>query len=377
MITGGSVVLSVQLLRAQLMRAADRLVFGRRGNAHGILTRIDQLLTLGLPTDAILPTIAEAIGTALKLPYTAVTLFDAGPRTLHETVEGAPPLGPVPDFTDWDFSATYGMPSPAALRVPLVYAAEIVGYMYLSPRPGRMRFSAADRRVLADLAAHIGIIIHVMCLAIDLQRSRERLATAREKERRCLGRNLHDGLGPQLASFTLTLTAAREHLARDPATTDALLRVLTEHVQGAVSEMHRLVYDLRPHVLDELGLVGALVEQAARCSQGGLQVRVEATPPRIALPANVEKTAYCICLEALTNVVRHAHAKSCLIRIDCDYQLAVEIIDDGISIAMHPTAEQGLRSMRERIEELGGYCTIEPIPSGGTRVAALLPRLEQ
>ncbi len=105
----------------------------------------------------------------------------------------------------------------------------------------------------------------------------------------------------------------------------------------------------------------------------GLQIEVEAPEHLPLLPAAVEVAAYRIVQEALTNVVRHAHAHTSYIRLSLDDVLTVEICDDGAGIAAEQPAGVGIRSMHERATELGGTCTVEPGASGGTRVLARLP----
>jgi signal transduction histidine kinase len=140
--------------------------------------------------------------------------------------------------------------------------------------------------LLDDLARQVGIATHAVRLTADLQHSRERLVTAREEERRRLRRDLHDGLGPTLASFTLKLDAARNLLEREPATTNALLADLKAQAQAAIANIRRVVYDLRPPALDELGLVTALREQAAQYSVGanhvkGIAARLQRNPGQV------------------------------------------------------------------------------------------------
>src|SRR5262249_10150122 len=156
-----------------------------------------------------------------------------------------------------------------------------------------------------EIAVQAGVAAHAVRLTADLQRSRERLITAREEERRRLRRDLHDGLGPQLASLTLTLAAARELLRHDVDAADMLLQELARHTQAAIADIRRVVYALRPPALDDLGLVLALREQAAQYSHG-LQIAIDAPEHLSPLPAAVEVAAYRIVQEALTNVVRHA-----------------------------------------------------------------------
>lgn len=208
----------------------------------------------------------------------------------------------------------------------------------------------------------------------DLQRSRERLVTAREEERRRLRRDLHDGLGPRLAGLTLRLETAREQLARD-AETEALLADLAERTREAIADIRGLVYELRPPALDDLGLVSALREQAAQYEAGGVDIAVDSSDDDLRhLPAAVEVAAYRIVQEALTNVVRHSGARRCTVRLArAGGALCVEIEDDGRGVESGARAGVGLASMRERAEELGGTCTIDRLAARGTRVRALLP----
>jgi signal transduction histidine kinase len=210
-------------------------------------------------------------------------------------------------------------------------------------------------------------------LTADLQRSRERLVTAREEERRRLRRDLHDGLGPQLASLTLTLAAARELLRHDVDAADVLLQELAIHTQAAIADIRRVVYDLRPPALDDLGLVLALREQAAQYSQAGLQITIAAPERLPQLPAAVEVAAYRIVQEALTNVVRHAQAQTCTVRLALGDALDLEVKDDGVGLPQGGRAGVGLTSIRERTAELGGTCRIESTPGAGTCIQARLP----
>jgi PAS domain S-box-containing protein len=215
-------------------------------------------------------------------------------------------------------------------------------------------------------------------LALELlERSRERLVSAREEERKRLRRDLHDGVGPQLAALTLKLETARNLLSYDPQAS-ALMAELSEHARATVSDVRRSVHALRPPALDELGLIGALREVAAQYSHNGLCVSVEVPGSMPPLPAAVEVAAYRIAQEAMTNAVRHARASNCLVRIALDEEtgvLSLEIEDDGRGIGEKRKGGVGMHSMRERAEELGGKCTIESSLVGGTLVSAQLPSL--
>jgi signal transduction histidine kinase len=209
----------------------------------------------------------------------------------------------------------------------------------------------------------------------ELQRSREGLVSAREEERRRLRRDLHDGVGPQLAALMLELETASDLVSDNPEAS-ALMAKLSERVRGIVSDVRRSVHALRPPALDELGLVGALREGAMQYGPSGLRVSVENPEELSHLPAAVEVACYRVAQEALANVVRHARASNCSIRIRLDKEagaLSVEVEDDGRGIREDDRAGVGMISMRERTEELGGRCTVKPLAGGGTLVRALLP----
>jgi two-component system NarL family sensor kinase len=232
--------------------------------------------------------------------------------------------------------------------------------------------------------------VHAVRLTADLQSSRERLVNTREEERRRLRRDLHDGIGPTLTGLALQLHAVRELVRSKPEDAEETLARLGRRTEETLSEMRRLIYGLRPPALDDLGLIPSIYQQAQ--SQGMVDLSVgtgtddllenrpifsieapEELPP---LPAAVEVACYRIVQEAITNVARHAHAKSCYARLAVDRGtgvVEVEITDDGVGMAGDRIAGVGLSSMRERAEELGGSLAVGPGPEGGTRVLARLP----
>ena len=357
--TGLAAVL-FQPLRERLQRGVNRLMYGERDDPYGVLSRLGSRLESTLAPDAVLPAAARTVKEALKLPYVAIQLRRQN---------------------GFETAAAAGEPVDRRLDVPLVYRGETVGRLILGPRAGEENFASADRRLLDDLAHQIGVAAHAvrltdeaLRLSADLQRSRERLVTAREEERRRLRRDLHDGLGPQLASLTMTAEAAKDLISTHPERAEELLGDLMERAQAAVSDIRHLVYALRPPALDALGLLGALRAHADHHNDSGVRVSVEAPEQLPPLPAAVEVASYRIALEAINNAERHADARSCAVRIGLDNDaLRVEIVDDGRGIGEDRGTGVGLSSMRERAAELGGWCTVEALASGGTRVRAYLP----
>ena len=200
---------------------------------------------------------------------------------------------------------------------------------------------------------------------------------AREEERRRLRRDLHDGLGPALGALSLRVETARNLYSRAPERADALLADTVADVGAVLADVRRLVHGLRPPALDELGLVGALEQLAARLrrdeGEHRLDVEVLSRDDLTGLPAAVEVAAYRIVSEALANVVRHARASTATVVLERGAALTVEVRDDGVGIPEQTTVGVGLVSLRERADELGGDVSVACPPSGGTVVRVRLP----
>lgn len=366
LVATGLVALLFQPVRARLQRVVDRFVFGDRADPYAAVARLGRRLEATVAADAILPTIVETVAQALKLPYTALMLRQGDGFALA-AAHGTPTAG------------------PDLVTVPLTYNAAPVGQLILAPRTPGESFSPADHRLLEDLARQIGVAAHSVRLHDDLQQARERLVTAREEERRRLRRDLHDGLGAQLAALNVQAGVLRNLIDRDPAAAKTATAELRAELRAVIGDVRRLVHGLRPPALDELGLIGALRQRAAQYGTGGnlaqgpgsdappLEVAVEADESLPALPAAVEVAVYRVVEEALTNVVRHARARHCTVRLVAVDALDLTITDDGVGIDPGASGGVGLLSMRERAEELGGTCAVEPRAEGGTRVVVRLP----
>jgi signal transduction histidine kinase len=375
----GLIAVLFQPLRLRLQRAVNRLMYGERDDPYAVLAHLGNRLEATLVPEKVLPTIVETVAQTLKLPYVAIALLPEQ-GSFNGAADGTAGAITLPGAQEADIVASYGEPPPNPVRVPLVYQAETVGYLLLAARAGDT-FGKADKRLLTDLARQAGVAVyavrlttHLQDLTVSLQESRERLVTTREEERRRLRRDLHDGLGPALASLTFKVDAARNLLAQDNERTETLLAEVRQQAQEAISDIRRLVYNLRPPALDEFGLLSALREQVALYQHQGLQIEFETPSSMPPFPAAVEVAIYRIAQEALTNVVRHAQAQHCLLRLSIDTEaLHLDISDDGQGIPTVHHIGIGLHAMHERASELGGHCTITPGPSRGTVICVRLP----
>jgi signal transduction histidine kinase len=333
-------------VRVRLQRYVDRLFYGDRANPVRAASSVAAQLTGASQPADVLPAVCQA----LRLPYAALT-SDGG--AIH---------------------GEYGRRPSVLVAVPLLHAGQRVGELQVGVRAGERRLSAADRVVLELMAAPLGVALRAQALSVDVQRSRRELVAAREEERRRLRRDLHDGLGPALTGIGFRADAVM-NLASEPV--QPLAAEIRSIVDNAIADVRRLINQLRPSALDDVGLVEAVRRHAALVDRRGdgapLRVTVQVDEVPDALPAAVEVTAYRIVTEALTNVARHSRAGQAEVRISAaSGMLRLSIVDDGPAVNGRWVPGVGLTSMRERVAELGGTLSADGTPTGG-RVQTCLP----
>jgi signal transduction histidine kinase len=216
----------------------------------------------------------------------------------------------------------------------------------------------------------------------DLLRAKllEKLIGAQEEERRRIARELHDETSQVIGALAMTLDAAITTLP-EGASRDHLKEART-HALRTLDGVHRLSFDLRPSVLDDLGLFGAIEWYAERdLRPHGIAVRCESEEESGRLPSEVETALFRAAQEAVTNIVKHARAEAVLIQCARTPQaVTIEIEDDGegfdpagISDTATSGRGLGLASIRERVEILGGRALIESAPGRGTRIVLTVP----
>lgn len=326
----------------------SELVLGRRPDPMAAVVRV---VERGAgDTASVLTLVREA----LALPYAAVRRS-----------------GEVGDQSDL---ASSGAPPGHERSFPLLPPgeAEAGEVLVVGLRPGELHLSRADTEVLALVARLLGQIRRADRLTAQLSESRAATRHAVEEERRRLRRELHDGLGPTLSGIAFTADAATNLTRPTDTRVRGLLERLSAEATAAVGDVRRIVYDIRPPALDQLGLRGALERVTAGLGARGVTVEV-AVDDVGGLPAAVEVAAYRIAAEAVTNVMRHGRptrARLALTRAGDTLHLLVT--DDSPPSGSAWTEGVGITSMRERAEELGGSLRAGPTPQGG-RVEATLP----
>jgi signal transduction histidine kinase len=358
-----AVAVMFQPLRERIQTVINRFMYGERDNPYAVLSRLGQRLEATIAPETILPTIVRTVTETLKLPYAAIAIKQEG---------------------DYVITSSSGKPVADCLQLQLFNQGESIGQLILGQRGPGESFGASDRRLFEDLARQAGVAVYAVHLTNELQRSRERLVIAREEERRRLQRDLHDGLGTALAAHSLKAGSARVLIQRNREAADLLMSELENDITLAIEDVRRLVYNLRPPELDQMGLIEAIRGTAARYGSSQephvkvknvnkLMINVKAPEALPSLPAAVEVAAYRIVQEALANVLRHSIANNCCISLCANDVLHVEVSDDGIGLKNDYREGVGMVSMRERVEELGGRLIVEQRQEGGMLIHALLP----
>lgn len=267
--------------------------------------------------------------------------------------------------------------------VPLVAQDETVGILNLMLPPGRT-LSEEDLDMLEAVGHELAVTIQRARLFEQVREQEQvrrqllqRLLVAQEEERRRIARDLHDHAGQMMTALIIQLAQLAGQAESQGNALGPQLRRLHDLAQQGLDELRKLVHELRPSILDDLGLAPAVRWYAeAYVKPAGLDVHVGTLRLDSRLPPDVETVAFRIVQEALTNVLRHAQAKRVDVRLDHrgDY-LLVMVRDDGVGFDPEQTRRRtlGLAGMRERAELVGGTVQVLSVPAVGTTVLARIP----
>jgi two-component system sensor histidine kinase UhpB len=210
-------------------------------------------------------------------------------------------------------------------------------------------------------------------LEAERRESSQRTLAALEGERRRIGQELHDEIGQRLMGMLLQLG----NLVPDaPRELGDRVSAIQEEARATLDEVGVLAWQLRPGILDDLGLVRALEALVESLDDQTPQIRIRSALPAALPPmaAEEELAVYRIVQEALTNAVRHAGARQVALTVAVDDEhLNVVVSDDGVGIAAGEVEDAGIRGMRERALAIGSTLAIDTVPGGGVRVALDLP----
>jgi signal transduction histidine kinase len=236
----------------------------------------------------------------------------------------------------------------------------------------------ADDELLAALSALVlGSLEHRRATSRlassleQLEESRKRIARAADLERARIERDLHDGAQQRLVMMRIKLSLAEELTHDDPEAGAAVMHEVGTEVDLALEELRALAHGVYPSVLSDRGLEDALRSIVA---ESPLTIHLEAHGVE-RHPAEIETAVYFLCLEAIQNVIKHAHgATAAWIRLMDPGLIYIEVRDDGPGFTpAAPGANGGLGNMRDRVEAVGGRLVIDAAPGQGTRVVGVIP----
>jgi signal transduction histidine kinase len=264
-----------------------------------------------------------------------------------------------------------------ALLVPMMHRGTGIGVLVAFDRgPEHEPFSAEDEQLLRTFAASAASAVAVN-RGVEAERLRSAIAAA-DAERSRWARELHDETLQALGGLRVLLAST---VGRgDAESRDQAMRQAIEDIELEIGNLRGIISDLRPSLLDDLGLLPAIEALLDRRRDAGLEISAEISlpdpsDPHASLSPDLETTVYRLVQESLTNVVKHAHATTVHVRIACEQpgQLVVEVTDDGRGFDPDArTAGFGLAGMRERVYLADGELQITP-GDAGTAVHCTLP----
>jgi signal transduction histidine kinase len=341
------VALVLEPVRARLQRGIDRVIYGQRDDPYAVLSGLGQQAAAVADHRVLLERAAAGLASSLRVPYVAVRVL-ATDRMVAAAAAGLSCDGEAFDLCHLD---------------------QLVGQLVVAPRAPGEPLGSADRRLLGDVARQLAPAVAAMRLTSELEAARERVVRAREDERQRLRRDLHDGVGSALVGVLMQLDALQ--LVADRHSPGPLGKI-RDDVDEVLAEIRRILDELGPAAIEEVGLAAALRQVAARFSTG-VDATVAVADELPLLPEPVQIAVFRIATEALSNAARHGHARHVVITLAVNGPLELSVDDDGRGLPDPVVAGVGLTSMRERAAAVGGSCVIEGNPAGGTRVLALLP----
>jgi len=352
--------LAFQPLRRRLESAVSRRLFGDRVWQYQLLKNLGMTMEQTAELDEFLPRLARAVRDGIGANWVRVRLRDADGNWLDE------PVGVAGELSD-----------ESAAGVDLIHAGEQVGRIDLGPKSGG--YAPADLELLTTVATQATTAVANVRLATQLKEgldelsiSRVRLIAAQDAERRRIERDLHDGIQQEVVALIAGLRLARNRLSRDQLTADELTD-LQDQAREMLRDLRELAHGIHPPVLSDNGLVAALESRVTRFPIS-VQILADDGLRAERFPDGVERAAYFVACESLTNVAKHAGTDGARVQLShSGSRLILVVEDNGQGFEPNGARSGGLANIRDRVEALHGQLTIESRLGGGTSVRADLP----
>lgn len=362
------IAISFEPVRVRFRRWANRLVYGRRATPYEVMADFGHRMAQTPSADELLRDMAAAAATGVGASKARVRLFlESGERAVTS------PAG-----------AALGVPT---LSIPVVHAGGTIGELAVM-KPANEPLRPAERSLLDDLASHAGFALHNARLAADLEtragelasqtqeldRSRSRIVTARDAQRRRLERELRDGVAAELGAIRDEIEADARRLPTEPARVQASLDGLGERANAALEDLRDVARGIFPPLLADRGLATAL---EAHVRKLGLDASIRIAPgvADARFDPATENAVYFCCIQALQNAQRHATGTRIEVRLDlAEGELTFVVRDWGVGFEPSVVIEgEGMQIMRDRVAALDGTLEIESAPRRGTTVTGRVP----
>jgi signal transduction histidine kinase len=381
-----------ELVATAIANAESRAAVTRLADEQSALRRVATMVAQGVSPQDLFEAVAEEVGRLLPVGSATMGHYEPDDSVTTMASWSATPAA-FPTGGRWptegtnvawmvlqtgrsarldDFSAATDPIGVAAREAginsavgsPIVVEGHLWGVMTATSSEGPLPPGTEGR--LASFTELVATAIANAESSAELAASRRRIVAAADEARRCIERDLHDGIQQRLIALTFR---ARALTRKPPDELPGIAAELAESLKDASDELREISRGIHPTILTEAGL-GPALRALARRSDIPVDVDVELDER---LPAPIETAAYYIASEALTNVAKHAHANVVeLIAAHDDGALMLEIRDDGIG-GVDAGLGSGILGLTDRAEALGGTISITSLPRGGTTLSVHLP----
>jgi signal transduction histidine kinase len=364
-----AIAVAFQPARLRIQHLANRLVYGKRATPYEVMASFGHRMAEVPNADDVLPDTAETAARGVGATAARVTLeLDDGSQR----------------SVTWPPGERLGEPTFA---LPVGHAGEWIGEIAIV-KPANEPLRPAERALLEDLARNAGPALHNVLLASDLEakatelvikneeieRSRQRLVTARDAQRRRLERELRDGVGNELSEIRDAIGADADQLRAEPEVVERSLDELGTRANVALEQLREVARGIFPPLLVDQGLAAAL---DTLCRKTGPDTRLTVDRSIVGTrfdPAS-ENAVYFCCVQAVQNAQRHAPGASITIGLSVDGDaLVFTVRDDGPGFDPAATkAGEGMQILTDRVAALGGTIAVESVPGRGTTVTGRVP----
>ena len=366
--------------RDRVARWVQRLVYGDRPTPYEVLAELSDRVAGASTSPDVLGHVARVVAEGsgfqssrvwLRIDdqLTASAAWPPGSSTPAPIALTGDELPPLPD---------------SQLTLPVLHGTELIGAITVRQAPGEP-FSAADLRLLHDIAAPAGLVLRNVRLTTELagrlaaisaqsaeiRASRERIVAAQADERRRVERDIHDGAQQHLVALMVQLRVARTLVTRDPERALQVTKDLRRIIAETLATLHHLAQGIHPPVLTARGVAAAL-----RSHEGLLSIDLTVHDTGIGRsPAEVEAAVYFACLEAVINAAKHAAGSTVVVRLAEEQgSLVFSVRDDGAGFdPSRCRPGSGMGNMVDRVAALGGSLDVRSAPSQGTEVTGRVP----